>query len=77
MGNRDFNSQMPFDFRMKVGTARDGCGMEAGEARRDYGKEGEVLKRETSARSREAGDRQREANLTLGGRVDEGGEEIR
>ena len=77
MKNYDFNSQMPFDFRMKVGTARDGCGMEAVEARRDYGKEGEVLKRETSARSREAGDRQREANLTLGGRVDEGGERIR
>ncbi|MBO8439308.1 MAG: hypothetical protein IAC51_01505 [bacterium] len=74
---RDFNSQMPFGFRMKAGTARDGCGMEAGEARRDYGKEGEVLKRETSAGSREAGDRQREANLTLGGRVDEGRERIR
>lgn len=73
MAKRDFNSQMPFGFRMKVGTARNGCGMEAGEARRDYGKEGEVLKRETSAGSREAGDRQREANLTLGGRVDDGG----
>ena len=55
MKNYDFNSQMPFGFRMKVGTARDGCGMEAGEARRDYGKEGDVLKIETFARSREAG----------------------
>ena len=77
MGNRYFNSQMQFCFRMKVGTAWDGRGMEAGEARRDYGKEGDVLKIETFARSREAGDRQREANLTLGGRVDEGGERIR
>ena len=77
MKNYDFNSQMPFDFRMKVGTARDGCGMEAGEARRDYGKEEEVLKRETSAGSREAWGKQREANLTLDGRVDEGRERIR
>lgn len=77
MEKRDFNSQMPFGFRMKVGTARDGCGMEAGEARRDYGKEGDVLKIETFARSREAGERQRKANLTLGGKVDEGGERIR
>ena len=68
---------MPFGFRMKGVTARGGCGMEAGEARRDYGKEGEVLKRETSAGSREAWDRQREANLTLGVRFDVGGERIR
>lgn len=51
--------------------------MEAGEARRDYGKEEEVLKRETSAGSREAWGKQREANLTLDGRVDEGRERIR
>ena len=77
MAKRDFNSQMPFDFRMKVGTARGGCGMEAGEARRDYGKEGEVLKGgwaggwERMCKGRMTG------NLTLGAKVDEGGERIR
>lgn len=77
MGNRDFNSEMPFGFRMKAGKARDGCGMKAGEARRDYGKEGEVLKGgwaggwERMCKGRMTG------NLTLGAKVDEGGERIR
>lgn len=77
MKNYDFNSQMQFCFRMKVWAARDGCGMEAGEARRNYGKEGEMLKGGWAGGWERMGKGRMTGNLTLGGRVDEGGERIR